>query len=351
MLSFEHIEFFIGLLLLIPLVLIFVFVLRWKRKVKRTLGDEALINQLTNDYSPTLYRLKFIAVLLALVFCIAASTNIRKPENNGKEETAGIDVMIALDVSKSMLSNDIKPSRLERAKQLAAAIIDRQEDNRVGLVVFAGEAFLQMPLTPDITEARLYLSNASPDAVPVQGTNISAALEMCNNSLDTKEKKHKAIVLISDGEDHDDNAATTAARLADAGTVVYTVGIGTTDGSTIIEPGAGTVKTDIDGKTVISKLNEEELKTIASKTGGTYFYMNDVPTIATQVNSALDTIEKKLIEGTGERSYFSFSPIIIAVALILLVIEIFIPEKMMQRSTETGRKKLAAEISTTSTSE
>ena len=337
MFSFEHIEFLTGLLLLVPLVLIFIFTLQWKQKTKKALGDEQLINKLTQDYSARRYKIKFVAVLFALALCILAATNLRTPLNNGKEETAGIDVMIALDVSKSMLGNDIKPSRLERAKQLVSLIIDNSENNRVGLVIFAGKAYLQMPLTTDLSEAKLFLSNASVDAVPVQGTNISEALELCNNSLDTKEKKHKAIVLISDGEDHDPEANNTASKLSDDGVVIYTIGIGTADGSPIMEPGTGTYKTDENGKTVISKLNEDELKEIASKTGGNYFHMENVTTTVAEVTNALDSIEKKLVEGSGGKSYLSLSPFIIALAIIMLVVEIFIPEKMKRKIKATEK--------------
>jgi Ca-activated chloride channel homolog len=331
MISFQNIEFISGLLLLIPLVLIFIIVLRWKRKTTKALGDEVLVAKLTAGYSAKLYKVKFVAVLLALALCIMAATNVRTPAGGGKEQTAGIDIMVALDVSKSMLSNDIKPSRLERAKQLVSLLIDKSENNRVGLVLFAGKAYLQMPLTPDLSEAKLFLSNASTDAVPVQGTNISEALQLCNNALDTKEKKHKAVVLISDGEDHDKGAEKTATTLADNGAVVYTVGIGTAEGSTITEPGTGVSKTDNNGKTVISKLNEEELKNIASKTGGDYFLMQNVTETASEVSKALGNIEKKLVESGGEKAYLSLSPFIIAVALLLLVIEIFIPERKKQK--------------------
>lgn len=291
------------------------------------MGDEALILKLAEGYSSKLYKIKFITVLIALALCITAATNVRVPLDEGKEQSAGIDIMIALDVSKSMLSNDVKPSRLERAKQLAGTIIENAENNRVGLVLFAGKAYLQMPLTPDIAEAKLFLSNASVDAVPVQGTNISEALQLCNNGLDTKDKKHKAVVLISDGEDHDNEAKQTAQTLTDNGAIVYTIGIGTAEGSTITEPGTGALKTDNNGKTVVSKLNEDELKDIASSTGGNYFYMNDVSSTATQVVGALNGMEKKLIESGGEKTYFSLSPLIIAIALALLIIEIFVPER------------------------
>lgn len=338
MFSFEHKEFLLGMIALLPLALLFVFVLQWKQKVKKALGDEGLISRLTKNYSNRLYKIKFIAVLLALALTIIAAANLRKPLSGDKEPTAGIDVMVAMDVSKSMLSTDIKPSRLERAKQLVNILIDKLENNRVGLVIFAGHAYLQMPLTPDLEEAKMYLSNSSPDAVPVQGTNVGEALELCNSSLNTKERTHKAVVLITDGEDHDPNADKIAQYISDAGVVVYTVGIGTVEGSPIAEPGTGTYKTDENGKTVISKLNEVELKNIAAKTGGAYFHMENALATANEVTNALDTIEKKLIEGSGERTYFSYAPFFIVLAVLFLAIEIFIPETMKQKREKELRR-------------
>ncbi|CAN5147100.1 VWA domain-containing protein [soil metagenome] len=332
MISFQNIEYIWGLLAVVPLALLFILVLRWKKKVKKTLGDVSLVTKLIAGYSSKFYLLKFILVLIAFALCIVAATNVRTSASNGKERTAGIDVMIALDVSNSMLSNDIKPSRLERAKQLVGLLIDQSDGNRVGLVIFAGKAYLQMPLTPDLSEAKLFLSNATPDAAPLQGTNLSDALQVCNNALDTKEKTHKAVVLISDGEDHDAGAGKMAQTLADEGAIIYTVGIGTAEGSTITEPGTGILKTDRNGKTVISKLNEAELENISSVTGGNYFPLTDAQETAGKVSDALNGIEKKLVESGGEKTYFSLSPFIIAIALLLLLTEIFIPEKRKQNS-------------------
>lgn len=333
MLSFEHIEFLYGLLLLLPLVALFILVLRWKVKTRKALGDEELINRITNNYSSRKYFIKCIAVLLAVALCVVAATNLRKPVKGDQEKTAGIDVMIALDVSKSMLSSDIKPTRLERAKQLVNLIVDKMDGNRTGLVIFAGKAYLQMPVTSDLAEAKMFVSNASVDAVPVQGTVISEALQLCNNSLDTKEKKHKAVILITDGEDHDPNVEKAAQELFDNGVIVYTIGIGTPEGSPIMEPGAGTYKTDVNGKTVISKLNEDELKNIAAKTGGEYFRMENVLQTSKDVSNVLNSMEKKLVLGkNGEREYFSFAPFLIALAILLLVAEIFIKEVFKEKN-------------------
>lgn len=327
MFAFEHTEYLFALLIAVPLIVVFLLVLRWKRKVKKSLGDVDLIERLTISYSSKLYNLKFIAIALAIVFMIFAAANLRKPVAGDNEPSAGIDVMIAMDVSKSMLSADIKPSRLERAKECVNLLIDNLHNNRVGLVLFAGEAFLQMPLTSDAAAAKIYLSNASPDAVPVQGTVISEALQLCDNSLDTKEKKYKAIILISDGEDHDPKAEETAKELYDHGVIVYTIGLGTAEGSPIFEPGTNSYKTDVNGQTVISKLNEAELSSIAKITGGDYYHLENVLTTSNEVVKALGSMDKKLIEGVnGERQYASTFPLFIGLALLLLIAEIFIPE-------------------------
>lgn len=333
MLSFQNSSFLYGLFIMVPLAIIFISVLRWKRKVRKELGDAELIQSLTSNYSPKLYGAKFTAVLMAIVFGIIALANLRKPDNEVGENRAGIDVMIALDVSKSMLSEDIKPSRLDIAKQCLNLLIDQLGNNRVGLVLFAGQAVLQMPLTTDVASAKLYLSNANPDAVPVQGTDVSNALQICSSSLDTKEKKYKAVVLISDGEDHDPNTKDILQKMYDDGVAVYTVGIGTTEGSPIIEAG-NTYKTDRNGQTVISKLNEGELKGIAEKTGGSYFHLSNSETTASELASVLNNREKKLINGGGEHEYTSFYPWLAALMLLVLIIEIFIPEVKRKKPDE-----------------
>jgi Ca-activated chloride channel family protein len=327
MFSFEHTEFLTGLLVLIPLAILFFSVLKWKKKATRNLGDEALISQLTKNYSALRFNLKFILILAAISLLIISAANLRKPVAGEKEDKAGIDVMIALDVSKSMWAEDTKPSRLDAAKQFVGSLIDRLSDNRVGLVLFAGRAFLQMPLTTDFSVAKLYVSNASPDVVPVQGTVVGDALQLCANSLNTKEKKYKAVVLISDGEDHDPHSTEVLQQLSDNGVIVNTIGVGSAEGAPIKEPGAADYKTDADGKTVISKLNETELMQIAQKTGGSYMHLDDAETTATHMATILNNMEKKAIETPGNtRQYASFYAFFVLIALLMLIAEIFIPE-------------------------
>jgi len=327
MFSFEHKEFLIGLLVIIPLAALFYFVLSWKKKAQRNLGDEALIYQLTKNYSVQQYGLKFFLMLAAIVLLIFSAANLRKPVKGKNENKAGIDVMIALDVSKSMWAEDTKPSRLDAAKQFVNTLIDQLGNNRIGIVLFAGRAFLQMPLTTDFSVAKLYVSNASPDAVPVQGTVVGDALQLCENSLNTKEKKYKAVVLISDGEDHDPHSTQVLRHLADNGVIVNTIGVGSVEGAPIKEPGAADYKTDMDGRTVISKLNETELMQIAQQTGGTYMHLGNAESTAAQMASILNNMEKKAIEDKGDtRQYASLYAFFVLMALLILIGEIFIPE-------------------------
>ena len=267
MIVFEHIEFFIGLAVLLPILLLFIYVNRWKRKVKMQIGDEELVNRLTENFSQPNFRIKFYLLILAVMLCVIAAVNIRTPKSGGSGKRSGIDIMVALDVSNSMLAQDIKPNRLERAKQLLNKMVEKIGDNRMGLVVFAGQAYLQMPLTSDLGAAKMYISNASPNVVSLQGTVVGEALRICNASLDTKEKKYKAIVLISDGEDHDDKAEEIVKQLTESGVIVHTVGIGSPDGAPIFDAEANDYKKDASGNIVISKLNEKELQNIAALTG------------------------------------------------------------------------------------
>jgi Ca-activated chloride channel family protein len=331
MLQFQNIEFLLGLLALIPLTLLFLFVLRWKQKTRKALGDERLIVQLTQNYSPKLYRIKIIAVLAAIALGIVSFANLRKPKNADGTKGSGIDVMFALDVSKSMLSQDEKPTRLDKAKQLISTLSEKLEGNKVGLIVFAGKSYLQMPLTSDMAAAKMFVSNASTDLVDVQGTVVSEALDLSDASLDTKERKSKAVVLITDGEDHDAKAADAIKKLADHGTVVYTVGVGSPEGSPIIEPGTTEYKRDMNGQTVITKLNDKLLKELAIASKGSYHHLTNTSSTADALMDELNGMEKKPINSAGGFiEYQSFYSYFLAFAVLLLLIEVFVPERKMK---------------------
>jgi len=330
MLSFQYTYLLVGLLVLLPLCALFIFVIRWKKKVKKQIGDEELVNALTADYSPENFNYKFILIAAALALCIAGAANLRTPAKGNTGNRSGIDVMVALDVSNSMLAQDIKPNRLERAKQVLNQVIDKMGNNRMGMVVFAGQAFLQMPLTSDLAAAKLYVSSTSTDAVPTQGTVIGDALRMCNTALATKEKKYKAVILISDGEDHDEKAEDAVKELQDNGVVIYTIGIGSPEGAPIFDPAMNDYKKDENGNTVVSKLNEKDLQNIASQTGGQYYLFTTADEVANKAAASIDQMEKKQIGGTGIRVYNSYFQWFLLFALIFLLLETIIPERKMK---------------------
>jgi Ca-activated chloride channel family protein len=327
MLSFQHTEFLMGLIFMLPLILLFIFILRWKKQVKNRIGDAELVDSLTTGYSAKNFSYKFYLQLAAIILCIIGAANLRSPKASNAINRTGIDIMIALDVSNSMLAQDIKPSRLERAKQLLKTLIDNIGDNRLGLVVFAGQAYLQMPLTTDGAAAKMYITNVSPTMVPTQGTEVSSALNISNAALGTKEKKYKAVILITDGETHDEKSLEAAKQLEQNGVVVHTIGLGSLEGSPIFDATSNDFRKDESGNTVVSKLNEQMLKDIAATTSGSYTFFTNVDEVAFTVMKQLDAMEKKQIGGNGPRDYNAFFQWFLLLAFILLLLEIIIPER------------------------
>lgn len=298
--------------------------------MRKRIGDEELVDQLTGNHSASQYSLKFFIQLTAVLLCIFAAANMRSPKAANGGSRQGIDIMAAVDVSNSMLAQDIKPNRLERAKQVLNKIIDKVGDNRMGLVVFAGQAYLQMPLTPDLSAAKMYIANLSPQLVPLQGTKVSDALSICNASLDTKEKKHKAVLLISDGEDHDEKIEEAVKLMTDNGIVVYTIGIGSPEGAPIYDPATNDFKKDGAGNVVISKLNEQILKDVANKTQGNYHLFTNSDEVANSLVGEINQMEKKNIGGGQHRDFTPYFQWFLLAAVLLLLVETIIPERKMK---------------------
>lgn len=285
-----------------------------------------MVDQLLRNYSSKLFKTKIIFILIAIAFGILAAANLRKPTQSAITTGTGVDVMIMLDVSKSMLSQDVKPTRLDKAKQFINNLLPKLQNNRVGLILFAGQAYLQMPLTPDVSATKMFVANASADLVPVQGTVFSDAMTLANTSLNVKEKKYKTAVLISDGEDNDEAAEETAKELFNQGVVVHTIGIGSAEGSNIIEPGSNEPKKDMDGNIIVSRLNEQLLQKISSSTKGSYHRLESVNESANGVASQINAMESKGFTAGGNTDYVNYFPLLIALTLVLLVAEVFIPE-------------------------
>ena len=324
---FRHPEFFFSLLVVPLLLIMFLILVRWKRKAGKKIGDPKLVAWLTRIYSPRLFTLKFLLVTSSVICCGFAAADLVSPEGQEIVNRKGIDVMIALDVSKSMLAEDIKPSRLERAKQALSKIIDKLDDDRIGIVIFAGKAYLQMPMTADHSAAKMYLSAASTEDVPTQGTVISQALKMCYAAFNTKEKKYRSILLITDGEDHDEDAIKVTKQLAEEGVMVNTIGIGSPQGAPIMDKEINDYKKDENGNTVISKLNEQELKEIAYEGKGIYQLFTNSDEVAANIKNKLSSIGETTITDTSFVNYKTYFFYFLIASLVLLLIEFFMPEK------------------------
>lgn len=330
MLTAENISNGLWLLIIIPLSFLILFALRWKKSIISQLGDSFLTNRLVASFSSKKFLFKNILILSSIFFLVIALINFRRADSSEKIKLTGTDLMIALDVSNSMSAKDIQPSRLEKAKLLISKLIDRLAGNRVGLVVFAGAAYLQMPLTTDASAAKLFLSTITPDLVPQQGTNISEALRLCNRSLNTEEKKYKSILLISDGEDHDDASIETAKALKNNGVIINTIGIGSPDGAPIVDAATNDFKHDEQGNVVISKLNENELKEIAKETNGEYQLLGETENAANRIVSTLMHMDKKSISDSTLTNYTTFYYWFVLAALVLLTIELLTGERYSQ---------------------
>ncbi len=332
MLHFQYIEYFIALAAVPLMIFLYSALIKWKQKTAKKIGDPSLVKELTAQYSSKNFLTKFILFVCAFMLCVFAVAGLETPNGSQKIKRKGTDMMIALDVSKSMLAQDIQPSRLERAKQVISKIIDNSPDDRIGLVIFAGRAYLQMPLTVDHEAAKMYLSAASPDDVPTQGTVIADALRMCEAAFNPKDKTFKSVLLLSDGEDHDNDAIKVTKQLAKEGIMVNTIGIGSPQGAPIMDPQTGQYKKDDKGQTVISKLNEKELSDIAKAGNGIYQLYSNTDAVASNIKNQLANIGKETT--TSDSLYMSFKQYFqyfLGAAFIILLIEFFFSEKKQSK--------------------
>jgi Ca-activated chloride channel family protein len=326
-LKFQHPEYFIGLLLIPMLIYLYSGLVSWKKNLSSRIGDPSLVAQLVKSFSAKNFLLKFVLICAAVFFLVVGLANLRARGKAEDISRQGVDVMIVLDVSKSMLAQDVKPSRLDKARQLLYRLVDRLQNDRVGLILFAGRAYMQMPLTTDHSAAKLYISEAGPDAVPTQGTVFSEALSMANSSFNRNEHKYKAVVLISDGEDHDPDALKVAKQMAEDGVMINTVGIGSVEGSEIIDPETKEPKKDDKGNTVISKLNEQELVGLSDATNGIYIHLDNLEDATITLTQRLDSIEKRALADNEFVNFTNYFPWFIGLAGLLLILELFIPER------------------------
>ena len=329
---------YLYLLIIIPiLALLFLYNLYWKRKTQREFGDIELVNRLMPDRSVFKSIVKFVALVLALAAIIIGLAN---PKTGTKMETVkreGIDIVFAIDVSKSMLAEDVAPNRLDKTKQVVSQLVNKFAGDRVGIVAYAGSAFPVLPITTDYSVAKMFLQSLNTNMVSSQGTSIEDAIVMSTNYFEEDSKTSKLIILISDGEDHTQGAADAALAAQKEGIKIISIGIGTEKGGPIPLKNNGRVQgfqRDKNDEVVVSKLNQEGLEIIARNTKGGYISGNNTKEVVDYVAKALDNIEKTEFETQQFTDFNSQFQWFIGFAILFLTIDIF----LLERKTEWVRR-------------
>jgi Ca-activated chloride channel family protein len=340
MLRFGHIEFLWGLAFIPVFVLLYIFISRWKKRALKTLGDKSVVALMMPGVSFSTPLLKFILFSLAYAFLIVGAADPQIGSKMEEEKRKGADLMILLDVSNSMLSQDMAPNRLENAKRAIAQLIDNLHNDRIGIVVFAGEAYVQLPVTTDYSAAKLFLNTINTDMVPTQGTAIGAAIDMGLKSFDFKNGTGKAMILITDGENHEDDAVVAAKNAADKDVLVNVIGIGSANGSPIpiYQDGKQVgFHTDSAGHTVISKLNEDMCKEIAAAGNGTYVRATDANSGLNIVMDQINKVQRKTYDSKTFKDFEDRFQFFLGFAFLFLVVEFFITNR---KSSRLSRLKL-----------
>ena len=321
---------FLYLLFLVPLIIAGYGLMRYMRRKRiRSFGDEELVKDLMPSYSGPKGWVR--VVLFALAFAFFA-IGLARPQIGAKlseHKSKGAEIMVCLDVSNSMLAEDYSPNRLERAKLAISRLADKLQDDRIGLIIFAGTPFVQLPITTDYISAKMFLSSINTSSIPVQGTAVGDAIMLAIKSFSSQSEKSRVIVVISDGENHEDDAEAAAKQAAEMGIKVYTIGVGSSEGQPI--PMDGGLLKDKDGNIVVTRLDEDTLRKIASVGGGAYIHAGNEEF---GLNPIIDDIRRMedeefqsvMFEEFDEQYMYFF-----AIALALFVIEMLIGERKPKR--------------------
>lgn len=331
MFKFAEPEYLV-LLTLIPLVTgIFIFRRVQQRRNIRRFGDPELLSSLMPHVSKVRPVVKFSLQMLALALAIVVLARPQFGTKTQEVKRQGIEVMVVLDISNSMMARDIQPNRLEKSKQVLSRMIDQMENDKVGLVVFAGDAFTQLPITADYVSAKLFLNSISPSLIARQGTAIGSAVELALNSFSPNSEASKAIVLITDGENHEDNAVEAAKLAQEKGIVVHVIGMGRPEGSPIPLEGSMSFLKDNQGNVVVSKLNEAMCQEIAQGGKGVYVRADNSNTAYRAIIDELDKLAKSELSATVFSDFNEQFQSFAILALLFLLVEFFVYERINKR--------------------
>lgn len=318
-----------ALALLLLLVLMFIVFLVRRSSIIKRVGKASLVEKLTASANIQRRYIKAALLFIGFFSLVIAWANPLLGTKFEKVKREGIDVIFAIDVSKSMNAEDITPSRMLKAKQIVSNVIDEMSNDRIGLIVFAGNAYLQMPVTVDYSGARMYLKTINTEMVPRQGTAISEAIDLAMNSYDLDAQGYKTLVILSDGEAHDGDAEGMAEKAREEGIIIHTIGVGTDEAAKIPLDDKGNFKKDSQGEIVTTKLNEEMLQNIAEIGGGKYLNAAS-PDIYEDILLVLNAQEGRMIDEKVYTSYKNHFPIFLLIALVALVVEFLIRERKLK---------------------
>lgn len=320
---------FLYLLILVPILIgFFYYALIIKSKRLKTLGNKTLLRELMPEASHFRPRVKFYLLLSACILSIFMMAGPQFGSKLEKQKRQGAEIVIAVDVSNSMLSQDMKPDRMTRAKRILGGLIDNLQNDKVALMVFAGDAYVQMPLTTDVSSAKMFLSNINPGMVPVQGTAIGMAIRRSMSLFsNTDANVGKTIIIITDGENHEDDAVEAAKKALESGITVNVMGLGTPEGAPIPITGTNSFRKDRDGNVVVTKLNEVMCQEIAAAGGGAYIKSDNSSAAVRALTSELEKLSKSEIESQVYSQYNEQYIAIAWIVLVLLVVECILLER------------------------
>ncbi|MEE9439470.1 MAG: VWA domain-containing protein [Saprospiraceae bacterium] len=327
MFRFEDISYIYWLPLILVLVVFVYLIYMWRAKKKALFGDKDLLKRLMPDSNNLRFWIKNVLVLLGFMFLIIAAANPQWGTKKESVKTQSADIFIAFDISQSMMAQDISPSRIERAKRFVEKLIQNLKGDRVGLIFFAGDAYLQMPLTNDYAAALVSIKSANPNMAGTQGTAIDEAINMAMKAYEEDVKHQRALIIISDGEDHDQDAIDKAKSGAENGLVIYTVGVGTEKGGYVpyVNRGRSEFKKDETGAPVMSKLNIPNLQEIARVGGGEFYLVNQGEDAIINLRSKMDRLQKREIEQKSFSEHNSYFQWFILIGLLAFLIDWIMP--------------------------
>lgn len=318
------------LLLLIPFF--FVGLAIWmgaRRRRLREFGDEALVGELMPSSSGSKKWVRAVIYSLAFFFFVIGLSRPQIGAKLKEYKARGAEIMIALDVSNSMLAQDYSPNRLDRAKLAISRITDKLQGDRIGLIIFAGSSFVQLPITSDYVSAKMFLGNITTESIPIQGTAIGDAISTASRSFSAQSENSRAIIVITDGENHEDDAVAAAKTAAEAGIKVYTIGVGSAEGQPI--PMNGGLLKDKDGNIVVTRLDEETLKEIAQAGGGGYVHAGNDEFGLTPIINDIKKMQEEEFSSVVFEEYDEQFMYFLAIALALFVLEMLIGERRSRR--------------------